>query len=288
MAVDPNMDTAPKAANRLSRILDAYAAAGHQVRFPVDVNQLLRGAAEQFGYDDPVLEVKSERLPSFEAGLFRVTKGWVVVYNETVQSSGRIRFSLAHELGHYLLHRGQNDNFQCSQQDMLGRTAAERVIEQQADEFASTLLMPLNHFREQVDDKRIDFEMLGACAELFGVSLTSTALRWVSATAESAVLVLARDGYMDWAVSSKRALQSGAYFKTRGQVRELPAGALASNLTVPSSKSGQEIAASAWFEHAHPAASLREMKLACDNYGYTLSLLHLSSGESMWAPRECP
>lgn len=33
-------------------------------------------------------------------------------------------------------------------------------------------------------------------------------------------------------------------------------------------------------------AVAREMKLRCDNYGYTLSLLHLSNGDKVWAPWE--
>jgi hypothetical protein len=41
-----------------------------------------------------------------------------------------------------------------------------------------------------------------------------------------------------------------------------------------------------WFENAHPDAVLREMRLHCDNYGYTLSLLHLGNGDKVWAPRD--
>ncbi|WP_421884998.1 hypothetical protein [Methylibium sp.] len=41
-----------------------------------------------------------------------------------------------------------------------------------------------------------------------------------------------------------------------------------------------------WFEHAHPDAVAREMKPQRDNYGYTLTLLHLSAGDKAWAPCE--
>jgi Zn-dependent peptidase ImmA (M78 family) len=59
------------------------------------------------------------------------------VFLNTGKSAERIRFDLAHELGHLLMHRGLN-------------TQLSRRFEQQAQDFASTLLMPADALYAQV------------------------------------------------------------------------------------------------------------------------------------------
>jgi len=209
-----------------------------------------------------------------------------MLYNASLTSSGRIRFTQAHELGHFLVHRLLQDEFQCSQAEVAGYEAERKKMEAEADEFASTLLMPLRQFRTCVDERAIDFDMLSDVSTKFGVSLTSASLRWIRATEESAVLVLSRDGFIDWSVSSDKAFKNGVYLKTRGRVVPLPEGSLAADEWTESSRSGEHIRLKEWFENAHADAVVREMKLRCENYGYTLSLLHLSNGDKAWAPRD--
>ncbi|MDM0010635.1 ImmA/IrrE family metallo-endopeptidase [Variovorax sp. J22G73] len=242
-----SMDTPAKAATRLSHLLDFASQAGHFQRFPVNVEQLALDIAGQFRFKDPVLTVQAVDLKTFEAGLFRVDDGWALLYSERIRSTGRVRFSQAHELGHYLLHREKQESFECSEKDMVAWGSPEQQIEAQADEFASSLLMPLNHLRQRIDETRVDFRMIGECADVFGVSLTAAALRWVSATLESAVLILSRDGFVDWAVSSDRARKNGAFFRTRGRVNELPAGSLAADSCRVTEKAGCTVGARTWF-----------------------------------------
>jgi hypothetical protein len=182
-----------------------------------------------------------------------------------------------------LLHREKQQQFECSSRDVM-EDDDERKVESEAHEFAASLLMPLNHFRKHVPDG-IDLEALSDASTHFGVSLTAAALRWIKSTQESAVLVLSRDGYILWSVSSDHArAKSGAYFKTKGRAVELPAGSLAADDSRPSSRTGEGVALNVWFPHAHPEATAREMKIRCDNYDYTLTLLHLSKGEKVWKP----
>lgn len=80
-------------------------------------------------------------------------------------------------------------------------------------------------FRKQIEDT-VDLEMLAACADRYGDSLTATILKWLEFTDESAVVVMSNDGFIDWAWSSERAWKAGAFFKTRGNVVPVPAGSL--------------------------------------------------------------
>lgn len=62
---------------------------------------------------------------------------WQIVYNDT-EPRGRVRFTIAHELGHILLGHELSDSFGHF------RTASDRrePAETQADEFAARLLAP--------------------------------------------------------------------------------------------------------------------------------------------------
>ena len=211
-----------------------------------------------------------------------------MLYNEKLSSPGRIRHTQAHELGHFLVHRALQSEFHCSQSEIAGYEAVRKQMEAEADEFASTLLMPVKQFRGSVAGAPISLDVLSDASKRFGVSLTSATLRWIRSTEDSAVLMLSRDGFIDWSVSSERAFRNGAFFKTRNRVVPLPDGSLAADAEIESCRLGERIPLKTWFEHAHADAVVREMKLRCENYGYTLSLLHLSTGDKAWAPRDWP
>ena len=275
--------TPSSAAIKLSHWLDATASTGFE-RFPVDVAQLALNVGAQLCWSDTIFAVEPANIPGFEGGLFHAeNKGWALLYNEKIKSQERIRFTQAHELGHYLVHRLAQQKFECSQADVLHGGKGEREIEGQANEFAASLLMPLNQFRP-VTGLLADFDKLSDASAKFGVSMTAAALRWIASTDQSAVLILARDGYMDWSVSSDKARQNGAFFKTKNRVVELPSESLAADDSVGSSRAGERRPLQSWFEHGHKDAELHEMKLVCNNYGHTLSLLRLSSGDRVWNP----
>lgn len=278
--------TPATAAIKLTHWLDAAAAAGLQ-RFPVDVEQLALHVGKELKWPDPIFKVVAADIPTFEGGLFHVEdQGWALLYNRNMTSEGRIRFTQAHELGHYLIHRLAQQEFHCSQADMVHWGPEMKSIEAEADDFASNLLMPMKQFRACTSASDIDFDILSDVSNMFGVSLTAAALRWIRSTEQSAVLILSRDGFMDWAISSDKARSNGAFYKTKGRVVELPSGSIAADESITACRNGEQISLNTWFEHAHRDAVAREMKLVCENYGYTLTLLSLSNGDKAWAPRE--
>lgn len=112
-------------------------------------------------------------------------------------------------------HRLTQDQFECSQADMVHWGPELRSIETEADDFASNLLMPMKQFRVCTSASEIDFDILSDASTKFGVSLTAAVLRWIRSTAQSAVLILSRDGFMDWAISSDKARTNGAFSEQR-------------------------------------------------------------------------
>lgn len=248
-------------------------------RFPIDIHMIAREYSKQRFPDDPIVSVQGDNLPTFDGALFKARdgrKGWGIIYNKAITSKGRINFTLAHEFGHYLLHRLAYPNgFQCGQQQMVRWNSEYGQVEHQANVFAANFLMPLDDFRRQVpDDAKVDIDMLRGCAERYNVSLIAAVLRWLGYTRKRAILVVSRDGYILWARSSDPAWRTGAFFKTSTGPIEIPAAALPSRPQLLTDGRGTiDHPRGVWLRE-----SAREMTVFAEYYDFSLSLLLLEDG----------
>lgn len=279
--------TPSKAAYRLTRVLNAFSLAHGISRFPVDVVTLAKEAAALFHWSDAITDVRAASIDRFEGALFpdEARQKWLLLYNDRLTSPGRIRFTQAHELGHYVLHRSLRESFQCTEGDMVAWSDDSANLEGQADLFAATLLMPLDDFRAQTSE-HIDFSALRDCSNRYGVSLTAACLRWLEHTDQIAVLIVHSDGFINWAYSSKPAMRAGAFFRTRKNVLPVPDASIAANDLIQYEPVGVEIPASTWFPKAAPDLTLRELKLHADQYDWTMTLLVLPRSTNVWGPQE--
>lgn len=261
-----------RAANEITRVLRSVG----ESQFPVDVRTVALEITKAKYPDEPITVIKGRELPGFEGALAPAPpgkEGWGIFYNSGIESHGRINFTLGHEFGHYLLHReAYPQDFNCNSEDMTTWDSEYAQRENEANVFAATLLMPLDDFRRQIDNqRRPGFDELGCCADRYDVSLIAATLRWLQYTAKRSILVVSRDGFILWARSSKSALHSGLYFKTRDRSPiEIPPGSLAANphyATDP--KTPLELDKDVWLKQ-----QCTEHVLASEQYDFTLSLLH--------------
>lgn len=265
-------------ANRLSQMLGQVLGAD---RFPVKVKELALEYSANCFPDSPIAKVDSISLPGFE-GMLKANRDrskWMILYNDATQSEGRIRFTLAHELGHYVLHRTRQDEFTCSELDMNDWDSNIREMESEADTFASYLLMPLDDFRAQTSGQPVSIDLLRHCASRYGVSLMAAALKWTEIAPKRMVVVAARDDYLLWARSNRGAFRSGTFLATRKRPIEVPMGSLVR--TDSFAKSGEVRATKArlWFPAEPADMPLTEMVFVSEHYDYTLGLLLLPEAE---------
>jgi hypothetical protein len=245
-------------------------------RFPISVTDVALELSRKWFPDDPLSLVQSTALPGFDGALLPAPpgqKGWGIFYNSAVTSKGRINFTLAHEFGHYLIHRlAFPDGIRCSQQDMWRWDSAYKKIENEANTFAAYLLMPFGDYRRQINPQDVaTFDLLGECAERYEVSLIAATLRWLAFTERRAVLVLSRDGFILWARSSESALKSGAYIKTSGLVVPVPEKSVAARpAAFADARAGVDLPSGVWFREG-----CREMGVVSENYDFTISLINL-------------
>lgn len=242
--------------------------------FPVQVGALALEWSKQAVPDKPIGEVLAQELNGFEGGLFWLPtrKEWALLYKPNEDAPGRANFTIAHEFGHYVLHRELQERFQCSQAATLGLAMAK--IEREADLFASHLLMPIDDFRAQVGKQQMRLDLMSACAERYGVSLTAAILKWLDFTDQAAILVFAREGMLHWWRASASAKRIG--FANLHEGMELPHQSLA---VLPRasdfgavSRQGIEHGAGVWFGDA-----AREMVVVSDRYDMSISLLILDT-----------
>ena len=100
--------------------------------------------------------------------LSRNNEGWTIYVNKN-HHINRQRFTIAHELGHYFLHRHEGNIFTDEIFFRAGYLGNEKQkMEWQANEFAASILMPRNEIEYYLNEKHItDIVEL---AEVFQVS----------------------------------------------------------------------------------------------------------------------
>jgi len=156
----------------ITKVLNLVLGPEH---FPIDVIRVAREYTAQRYPGDAITMAHGANLPGFDGALFPAPAGkagWGIIYNNALASPGRINFTLAHEFGHYLLHRADYPNgIRCGEQDVVRWDSAYGQIEYQANRFAATLLMPLDDFRRQIAaDAAVDLDLISHCADRYRVS----------------------------------------------------------------------------------------------------------------------
>jgi hypothetical protein len=256
----------------ITHVLNAVLGTEH---FPINVTAVAQEYSAQRFPHDPISRMVGDSLPGFDGALYKAPagkKGWGIFYNNQIRSTGRINFTLAHEFGHYLLHRlAYPDGIRCGEQDFVQWDSEYGQVEHQANVFAANLLMPLDDFRRLVpSDSGIDLDVISDCSERYRVSLIATALRWLSYTEKRAVLVVSRDGFILWARSSARAFRTGAFFRTSVAPIAIPVASLAARGLMAERQTTRQHDGGIWFPEP-----VTEMTVLSEQYDFAISLLLL-------------
>ena len=135
---------------------------------PVDVEEIARKIG---------LQVVHRPASDDQSGMLVVKSGVAMVIANELHSETRKRFTIGHELGHFLMHwkPGREAFFRD------GRSSeGVHAQEIQANAFAAALLMPASVVRRLTEGKRItplDVEEIDGLADTFGVSSQAMSIR---------------------------------------------------------------------------------------------------------------
>lgn len=149
-----------------------------------------------------IQSIEERPVTSFEAMLLMdANKAWGTIVLAEGRSRQRRRFSIAHELGHFLIptHKpGTQECFSCSIGDL--RTGDQNShdrrarIEAEANRFAAHLLMPPTRIRSALTARQPDLQEIVLLAGDFGVSIEAMARGYIDAYREALAVVVLRDG----------------------------------------------------------------------------------------------
>jgi Zn-dependent peptidase ImmA (M78 family) len=117
--------------------------------------------------------IKVEFLPladGVSGFLHRRSGDWIIGVN-SLHHKNRQRFTIAHELGHYFLHRDQGD---FEDRALFRKDLQVNHLEYEANSFASKILMPEDDFKKALV---VDRATVDAIAEKFEVSVAAAQYR---------------------------------------------------------------------------------------------------------------
>ena len=118
----------------------------------------------------------------------------LIVISSKVYNEEQKRFTLAHELGHILIHRGTH---YFSKED-LSTICTSKQKEDEADRFAVELLLPSKIIRNIIKENDVNFELIKQISKKYRTSLTSTAIRVAELTNENIILLYHKNNTIKW------------------------------------------------------------------------------------------
>ncbi|WP_299194781.1 ImmA/IrrE family metallo-endopeptidase [uncultured Amphritea sp.] len=127
-------------------------------------------------------DVKRAALSDCEGNIIGTDEKAIITVNRDADPR-RQRFSLGHELGHWVNDRGKNLTYRCDTIDMRQRSMSKNNFRQQkevrANQFSAELIMPEHIFGRYLNNLDITTESVNYLANQFNVSRTSAAIRFV-------------------------------------------------------------------------------------------------------------
>ena len=143
------------------------------------------------------IEIVYRRLDGCEARLVRVGDRGIVSVNNAPGNVGRRRFSLAHELAHWICDRSRTA-FACSSDDISPQDVEAKSIETSANAYASQLILPDYLVRHEMGNRPTSLAAAQRLAETFEASITAAAIKLVRLTRDPACVAVYRQGTLRW------------------------------------------------------------------------------------------
>lgn len=256
----------PKRQAELDRLAESYVQNAHIRKPPVDP-MVWCGDRNQIRVHSMDLRGECDGLLLFQKGKFHL------FYQP---DPNRGRFTLAHEVGHYLIEEHhQAIRFGGLQQNCKTGFLDDSPMEKEADWFASGLLMPTYLFRPRCPDP--NFEDIKRAAQDFDVSWTAAVLRTIFFTNLRTGIVATVAGKIRWYHVSEAMAWSGIHSAKIGEApprKSRTAGIIPELKDLPCEPLGEEKTfASDWFNAVQNDPVLWEEVLPFARYDLILTLL---------------
>jgi Zn-dependent peptidase ImmA (M78 family) len=126
----------------------------------------------------------------------------LIAVKSNEQYKARVRFSVAHELGHFCIPSHLNETYSCSIED-LNHYQENKPVEKEANEFAAELLIPQQWITQAIKSQDVSMQLIKTLAEEYETSLTATALKVTTDCPDRIAVVYSNSGKAVWFKKSK-------------------------------------------------------------------------------------
>ena len=233
--------------------------------------------------EDHEIMVKSKEFDTAGVSgcLLKVGDNFGIMYSTHIKNEGFIRFTVAHELGHYFLP-GHVDALFINRKPHYSQSnfVSSDPFELEADHFAASLLMPSRLFLREIRRAGEGFGAINSLANTFKTSITATAIRFAT-YAEDPVAVIISKGdrihycFMSEAIRELKGIEwikrgdlipkSSKTYDFNSDINNITSGLVAESTTTLDD----------WFEDA-PAVEMNEDVVGLGSYSKTLTVLFTS------------
>ena len=152
------------------------------------------------------LNIDLRPLPSKAGGasgmLLRVGEQFGIYYPTHVASEGFVRFSIAHEIGHYRLPGHVEAIMKADQHQSRAGFQSTDEYEREADHFAATLLMPAHPFRTAMATAGEGLGAIETLGTICRTSLEATAIRFAELSDEPVAVIRSNGAHVEYAIMS--------------------------------------------------------------------------------------
>jgi len=228
---------------------------------------------------DIVVEPKDSNKPGVSGFFIKVGNMFGIQYATHIKNEGFIRFTIAHELGHYFLPEHPEHLFPGNVVVHKSRSGfiSDDFYEKQADHFAKELLMPEDLFLEALRESGIGFPAIKSLASKCKTSITATAIRFAQFAEDPVAVIMSSQNKINWC------FMSGALASVKGLRWPKKDSLLPQNTATASFNRDQTNVLSAknveawtrldkWFDDA-PPVEMKEDVIGLGNYRKTLTVL---------------
>lgn len=122
----------------------------------------------------------------------------LISYSDKIDNEGKRRFVIAHELGHFELHKGLLNGAHMDNEKSLNEWFATGSHETEANLFSAELLMPAPIFMSFSNKRKFDFNLIKELSGIFQTSLTATLLRYKDLGDFPVAVIFCEKGKVKW------------------------------------------------------------------------------------------
>lgn len=160
---------------KTAEFIDKYIS--NQSTFPINIKEIIKGEN---------IIIEERKLSDGLSGLLIIKGKSKLIGVDDTHGKERQRFTLAHELGHFVLHNEESSLFtdvQLFKRQSEGYTTREERMEQEANYFAASILMPESLVKKEVNSMNCDLHddvNIATLANKFEVSLSAMTFRLIN------------------------------------------------------------------------------------------------------------